>query len=364
MFSLFNDKSITAFGLDLSDSSIKVMQLERKNNQLFPRAYSSGPVAPGVIANHMIAQGDKLSEIIKYAVSAARNISTKYVVASIPETKSFVRILSVPKMDQTEIADALPWELEQDIPVPIDQVYMDWQMIKEHDDKYDVLVTATPRDYADALIETVKTAGLIPVALELESQATARSLIGRLETPGAVLLVDISAGVTSFVIVLNGNILEYTSSVPIGGNAFTESIARALGVSNNEAEKMKREKGLLAETKKGNIRQALLPILDNIVDEIKSVVRFYEDHAIPGQAIDRVLLCGGGSKLSGIADYISARLNLGSDKPLGRVIMGDPSINLIGGDKVGKQQLMAKEDMLSYTTVIGLALRGVEYEID
>ncbi|MGE5392741.1 MAG: type IV pilus assembly protein PilM [Candidatus Saccharibacteria bacterium] len=361
MFNLFNDKRISAFGLDLSDSSIKVMQLERKNGIVLPRAYSSGPVPTGVIANHQIAQMDKLADIIRYAVSAARNVNTKYVVASVPETKSFVRVLTVPKMEQTEIADALPWELEQDIPVPIDQVYMDWQMIRETDDKYEVLVTATPRDYADAIIDTLKSAGYTPVALELESQATARALIKPGNTAGAVLLADISGAMTSFVIVADGNILEYTSSIPIGGGSFTESIARSLGVSQSEAEKMKREKGLLSETKKGNIRQALLPILDNIVDEIKSVVRFYEEHAAPGQGIDRVLLCGGGSKLSGIADYISARLNLGADKPIGRVQLGDAGMNLFG-DAAGKQP--AKEDFLSYTTAIGLALRGLDYEID
>jgi type IV pilus assembly protein PilM len=264
-------------------------------------------------------------------------------------------------MEQAEIADALPWELEQDIPVPIDQVYMDWQMIRENEDKLDVLVTATPRDYADMLIESLEIAGLIPVALELESQATARALIKPQASGGAVLLADISAGMTSFVIVSNGNILEYTSSIPIGGTAFTESIARDLGVSQNEAEKMKREKGLLSETKKGNIRQALLPLLDNIVDEIKSVVRFYEEHAAPGQGIDCVLLCGGGSKLSGMGDYISARLNLGADKPIGRVLLGDPGLNLFG-DAAAKQT--TKEDLLSYTTAIGLALRGLNYEID
>lgn len=362
MFNLFNDKKISGFGLDLSDSSIKIMQLERKNSMFLPRAHFHGPVAKDVISNHQIAQQDKLVEIIRYAISAARNVNCKYVVASIPETKSFVRLLSVPKMDQTEIADALPWELEQDIPVPIDQVYMDWQMVKETEDKYEVLVTATPRDYADALIDTLKTAGLTPVALELESQATARALIRSSDTAGAALLVDISAAMTSFIIVARGSILQYTSSIPIGGNAFTESIATSLGVSNAEAEKMKREKGLLSETKKGNIRQALLPILDNIVDEIKSVVRFYEDHSTVDQMIGKVLLSGGGSKLSGIADYVSARLNLGADKPLGRVLLGDPAINLVG-DTAAKQPIV-KEDLLSYSTAIGLALRGIDYEID
>lgn len=352
MISLFRNKKIEAFGLDISNVSIKAMQLSHSAESLMPTAFSDIPIPANIISNHMIVNEEKLAEHIKRAVAAAGKITTKYVVASVPEAKSFVRILQLPKMNEAELEGAIPWELEQDIPVPVDQVYLDWQIINEGIDKTDILVMATPKDYVDILISSLKLAGLKPAALELESQATARSLVSADDANSAVLILDIASLQTSFIIVEKG-ILQYTSSIPVGGSALTESIARNLSVQTTDAEKMKRELGLVADSKQGNIRQAMLPILDNIVDEIKNVARFHEEHSVTKLPISKVILAGGGSRLLGITDYISARLNLGAVKPIGRVILGDPWVN------VGKVDL-PKEQALGLATVTGLALRGIQ----
>ncbi len=360
MIHLFSDKKIKAFGLDISDVSIKAMQLDPKKDGFFPSAYASIGIAPNIITNHVIAKEDKLAEAITRAIAQARHINTKYVVANVPEAKSFVRILNINVAKESELDAAIPWELEQDIPVPIDQVYLDWQLIKQDKEHFTVLVTATPRDYVDSLVDVLKMAGLKPVALELESQATARALVRHTELNEAVLILDMSVMQTSFIIVNNG-ILEYTSSIPVAGNAFTESIARSLGVSTAEAEKIKRDSGLLADSKKGNIRQAMLPILDNIVDEIKNVARFYEEHGGMEKPISKIYLCGGTAKLSGMVDYISARLNLGAGKPLGPVTVGNNFVNICSKEQEAGLPIK-NEEALEYTTAVGLALRGASYE--
>lgn len=305
----------------------------------------------------MITNEEKLADQIKRAISAAGKITSKYVVASVPEAKSFVRILKLPKLSEQEIEGAIPWELEQDIPVPVDQVYLDWQIISDAADKLEVLVVATPKDYVDILISSLKLAGLKPTALELESQATARALISSADANSAILILDIASLLTSFIIIDQG-VLQYTSSIPIGGNALTESIARNLGLRPADAEKMKRELGLLADAKQGNIRAAMLPILDNIIDEIKNVARFHEEHSTAKKPISRVILAGGGSRLLGIVDYISARLNLGAARPIGRVTLGDPWINVLGHTDEEHAPL-SREQALGFATVTGLALRGM-----
>lgn len=362
MLGMFSNKKIKAFGLDVSDVTIKVMQLNNHRDGLFPVAYSNIGIASNIIVNHLIAKEDKLAESIQRAVAMARHVNTKYVVANVPEAKSFVRILKLPPMSDSELEGSIPWELEQDIPVPIDQVYLDWQIIKQDKDNAHVLVTATPKDYVDSLVDSIKLAGFSPVALELESQASGRALIGKEDHNEAVLILDMSVAQTSFIIVVYNGLLEYTSSIPIAGNAFTDSIARTLGISAGEAEKIKREAGLLGETKYGNVRQAMLPILDSIVDEIKNVVRFYNDHTTFDKHISKVYLSGGTAKLAGVVDYISARLNLGAGKPLGRVALGNPWTNVCG-ETAQKNLPISKEDGLEYTTAIGLALRGIDYEI-
>lgn len=354
---LFGNKKIEAFGLDISNVSIKTMQLIKKGSDYYPLAFSDVHIPSNLIVNHMITHEERLAEQVKRAVNVAGKIQTKYVVASIPEAKSFVRILKMPKMDVAELEGAIPWELEQDIPIPVDQVYLDWQITNDKLDKLEVLVTATPKDYIEILISTLKQAGLKPIVLELESQATARALVSAENEKQAVLILDMASVLTSFIVVEKGIVL-YTSNIPIAGNALTESIARAFGLSTQDAEKLKQEAGLLAESKKGNVKQAIVPILDNIVDEIKNVVRFYEEHSVSKQAISKVILSGGSAKLLGIADYISARLNLGANRPIGRVILGDPWVNVFA-NSLKENIPIAKEQALGYATVTGLALRGV-----
>lgn len=273
-----------------------------------------------------------------------------------PEARSFVRLLNMAKMSDSEIEGAIPWELEQDIPMPVDQVYLDWEVVSKSDDKLAVLVAATQKDYVDSLIDTLKLARLKPVALELESQAVARCLIRRQDAAETVLILDIASVQTSFIIVENG-FLTYTSSIPMAGNAVTESIARNLSISAAEAEKLKKDIGLISENKR-NVREAILPILDSIVDEIKNVVRFHEDHNVNHKPINKIMLCGGSARLLGIADYISARINLGSSKPLGKVQLGDPWTNL-SITKMDKSVPLTPESALGFATAIGLALRGL-----
>jgi type IV pilus assembly protein PilM len=357
MLSLFSPKKIRAFGLDISDVSVKVMQLSSKDGKVFPSAFTTQPLPGNLIANHLIVSPERLAEQVRHAVDSAGRIDTEYVVASVPEIKSFVRTVSIPKMAYEEVDSALPWELEQDIPVPIDQVYMDWQVMSEAEDKMNLLVMAAPKDYIDSLIETLKLAKLKPVALELESQATARALVGKEDMGEPVLILDMSATQTSFIIVDSGHLM-YTSGIPIAGNAFTESIARNLGIPAAEAEKLKKQMGLKGESKKGNIHQAILPILDNVVDEIRNIIHFYEEHSATHARISKIYVCGGTAKLSGLTDYISARLNLGSGRGLSRVVLGNPFANLAA--RPDKKTQIDQDQALGYATAAGLAIRGLE----
>lgn len=360
--SIFGNKKVKAFGLDISDTSIKVMQLQEDRTHLAPDAFADVKLSDKVITNHMIASEDRLADNIVRAVSAAKRISTEYVICSIPEAKSFVRTLELPKMPESELDGAIPFELEQDIPIPVDQVYLDWQIIKELPEKLRLMVTAAPKDYIDALIQSLHLAHLVPRAMELESQATARALIGPEDLKRNVLIVDIATMQTSFIIVDSG-IIQYTSSIPIAGNVFTESIARNLGLASGMAENLKRTAGLVVDVKEGNIRQAILPVLDNIVDEMKNVIKFFEEHEPEHKTIDKILLCGGSARLAGIVDYISGRMNLGAGARSIPVNLGNPFVN-IGSLTLKESITLSPLDALGFTTVVGLALRGALYEED
>jgi type IV pilus assembly protein PilM len=360
---LFGQNKINAFGLDISDTSIKVMQLRSANKQIVPVAFAETPLMDKVINNHLIVNEQRLADNINKALTLAGHISTKYAVCSIPEAKSFVRTLQLPKMSEEEVKNAVPFELEQDIPVPVDQVYLDWRVIRETNEKLEVFVTAVPKDYVDSLVDTLKLAGLTAVVMELESQATVRALIDHQHEDKSILIADLATKQTSFIIV-NNNVIEYTSSVPVAGSAFTESIARVTGMDSAQAEKLKREVGIILEQRGGAVRAAILPILDNVIDEIKNVTKFFEEYSLNHKTIDSILLCGGSARLAGVAEYISARINLGSGKGPTSVLLGDPWVNVFSGHTNKESLPLSTKDALGFTTAIGLALRGLNYEID
>jgi type IV pilus assembly protein PilM len=362
MVALFGNKKIKAFGLDISDVSIKVMQLEALRGRFKPVAYADVALSDKVINNHMIISEERLADNILRALATAKKISTQYVVCSIPEAKSFVRTLEMPKMPDAELENAIPFELEQDIPIPVDQVYLDWQVIGQIEDKLKLMITAAPKEYVDALSHSLRLAKLVPVAMELESQATARALVGTEDLARNLLIVDLATRETSFIIIDSG-VIQYTSSIPIAGSVFTESIARNLGVPAGVAEDLKRSAGLMTDVREGNIRQAVLPVLDNVVDEIKNVIKFFEEHDPMHKTINEILLCGGSARMSGIVDYISGRINDGSGRTAIPVGLGNPWVN-VAGHSMTEEAPMSLLDALGFTTVVGLALRGVQYEAD
>lgn len=359
MFNLIGNKKLHPFGLDISEKTVKILQLSPQKNGYKPSAFSQLDIPANVMGNHMITNEETLAEVLMKGVAMARGLVGNSVIASIPEAKSFVRIVTMPKMDMQEIDNALPWELEQDIPVPVAQVYLDWQLVDETEDKIKILAMAAPKDYIDSLITVLKLAKLKPVAFELESQSIARAAISPEDKEQSVLLVDMASTATSFVVVSKG-VLEYTASIPTGGNAISDNIAQALKVDPKEAEKMKVEFGLMEDSKKGNVKQNIILILDTIIDEIRNVIKYHDEHPLYDQPISKVILSGGGSKLQGIDEYISARLNVGVNKPVGRIILCDPWVNVSSlENRAGFPDSTAS---LEFTTSIGLALRGMSFD--
>jgi type IV pilus assembly protein PilM len=376
MFNLIGNKKLKPFGLNITDRSIKIMQLARHKDGLKPVAFSSAEIPNNLITNHIITNEEKLSVLLSKAFANTRKLEGSYAVVSVPEAKSFVRILNLPKMDVSEIEGALPWELEQDIPVPIEQVYTDWRLVEETDDKMKVLAVASPKDYIDSLISVLRAAKIKPVAFELESQSTARASIAAEDKDKSILVVDMTSTSTTFSVVTKG-VLEHTSSIAVGGNTLTEGISQALGINPKEAEKIKIDNGLLADTKKGNIRQAILPIIDNIVDEVRNVIKYHEDHSIFGIHVTKVVLCGGGAQLKGMIDYVTARLNVSAGDAVSRVVICDPWAAVAGPLVVAanpdgtpsdaaaaRPGFPPQEESLEFTTAIGLAIRGVEIDED
>lgn len=360
-------KQKSAFGLELSESSLRVMQLRHTRDGIFPSSFSQVPTPKGIVSEGKIINPEKAGELIRETLKKPMygQIETPYVVLSVPESKSFVRVISVLRMSDEEAKEAVPLEAEQYIPMSAEQVYLDFQIvpgrIAKDPEKMKVVICATPKDLIEGYVNAAKLAKLRPVAVEVESQAVVRSLIDFKAPSKPTLILDIGSLGTNLIIFDQGA-LQFTSSLPVGGNSFTGQISQSLTVSAEEAEKLKRQFGLVSSRDGGRIKKLLSPVLNSLTEAVKNTMNFYFEHSDGNRKIALMLLSGGGSQVKGLTEFLQAELKFGQDKsPAPAVGMGDPWINVLSRP-LKKIPPISKTDSLSFSTVIGLALRGLDME--
>lgn len=354
--SFFNKKIVdfsdNAFGLDLSDLSVKVVQMEESGKTLKVRSFGSEKIAPASISDGEILNKKNVIDAIEKAIKKAgpKKIKTKKVICSLPETKAFLRIINIPKINSEEVKEAIKWEIEANIPVALDQVYYDWQVLDEKlgtnmENKMSILVVAVSRKTIDQFIETLEVAGLEVVGLEIESVAQSRSLLSGSKQGGTVLAVDLGDRRSSISISYNG-IPCFTSSNPVSGQSISGVIAKNLNISFEEAEKIKLAKGIGSFVKGDGIFLAVSPVIENLISEIEKSSDFYLSGLQYSKNVDRVIICGGGANTKGLIPYLSKRLSK-------EVEIGSP---WIAEDIKNKIPIMNKDESVQYATAIGLAL--------
>jgi len=357
MFDFFKKPTL---GLDLSDLTLKVVQLKKKKQGLSLVNFVKEDIPAGFIKGGEIKNEEELISILKEALKKIKGefSQKKQVICNLPEEKVFTRVIQLPLMKEEELDQAVKWETEAHIPLSIDEVYLDWQIIKRPNDNldhYNILIAAAPRFLIDSYLSFLKKSGLEPIALEPESVAVVRSLIKPNDfTP--TIIVDIGASGTNFVIFSTSSIC-FTSHIAISGQFFNQAIMKSLSVDEKEANQLKIKIGLDEKEKK--IYQALEPLIDNLAKQLKDYITFYHGQTAnlfgPDSAISRVLLCGGDSLLLNLPSFLEKKLDL-------PVKLGNPLINISPPDKrkhLVQPPLLSKRETLTYTTALGLALRKV-----
>jgi len=380
-----------SFGLDISDLSLKIIKLKphsrgfpslrgKKRGKFFDLAsFGEEKIKPGIIKGGEIKNEKALVKIIREAIAKVKGkkLRIKYVIASLPEEKAFLQVIQMPRLSEEDLKSAVIYEAENYIPLPIEEVYLDSQIVPpaynqlpEHSegwrrtnvlrpDHFDVLIAALPKKTVDPYISCLKKANLKPISLEIESLAISRALIKNETTTSPLLLIDLGETRTGFV-VFSGNSLRFTSSIPVSSQSFTEIISKALGVNLVEAEKLKIKYGLQTNAKKegSQVFEALIPALSDLIEQIKRYLSYYQTHAshehLPpnGKGVAKIFLCGGGANLKGFPEFLSSALKI-------PVELGNPWINILA-DPSKELAELPLERALGYTTALGLALRGVK----
>ena len=359
---LFVRSPLPPFGLDLSDLSFKLVQLQKvpqkrgKEPKIQLAASSEVVIPEGYIQGGEIKNREKVirltRELIKRA-SVKKKISQEVIVC-LPETKTFIKLIKIPDLTEEEMQDAIEKEIEHFVPISLDEAYLDWQEIpaqKGKDiNKKNILVGVAPRNIVDEYLNFLKDCGLIPLVLEIEAASITRSIVSEKESSQeAQIIIDLGA-TRSSLIVYDKETIQFSLSIPISGINLTKKIAEATGRAFGEAEEVKRACGLDKAKCSKEMKEILFSMVDGLTQKIEEAINFYEIHFPLGNKIKKVLFCGGGANFTNIEKEISQKLRLEIKK-------GDPWINIV---KENETSPLPKDKSLSFTTAIGLALRGLQ----
>ncbi len=300
-------KTTDYFGIDIGATSVRLVQLKKHGNKPVLVAYGSTALPANLIASDAADAADQLAQIIKSLVKDA-GITTKSVVAALPAAKIFASVITTPKVSAAELGQAVKYQADQYIPMPVDQVRLDWTVLgpATNENEQLVLLIAAPNITTEKYLNIFEKAGLELVALEVDVTALSRAVL----TPDAnhVVMLDIGSLASTVSLVVNGA-PRLIHSVPVGAAAFVQAVGQGLRIDANEAMAMVQKFGMNKASMDGKILKHLQPVVDTILDEIKKSVSFYANEN-PDAKFEKLVFTGGAAGMPGLPLHIANTLKL------------------------------------------------------
>ncbi len=339
------------FGLDIGTHSIKVVQLKQENKRFILQAFGKANTPANALSSDAPLDQGALAAAIKNLIKDAK-ITTPNVATAFAESAIFTRVIEVPAMNDKELANAIQWEAEQYIPLPLKDVKLSWQVLtrpdaKDQNKRMSVFLVAAPITLIDRYMGVLKEAKLTPIAFETETIAVKRCLVDGRDPGPTTLLISIGASTTDLSIISHG-VISFTRSIATGGVALARAIAQDLGFEMGQAEEYKKNYGLVEDQLEGKIMQAIKPVFDIITSEIERAILFYQTrHSM--DPVKRVVLVGGTANLPGMVVYLATTIGL-------EVQIGSAWQNV---EVPAHLQQQVQEDETSYAVAVGLAMKMV-----
>ncbi|KQP23222.1 pilus assembly protein PilM [Pseudorhodoferax sp. Leaf267] len=350
--SLFSRKPGPLLGLDVSSSSLKLVELDHDaGGNLVLRRCAIEPLERGWINDGNIEKFDEVADAVRRLVKKS-GTRTKNVAMALPPSAVITKKIVLPGgLSDQELEFQVESEANQYIPFSLDEVSLDFCVIGPSVSSVgdvEVLIAASRKEKVQDRQGLAEAAGLKPVVLDIESYASrlaAGRLIERLPNKGVDLVValfEVGAVATSMQVIRNDEVL-YDRDQAFGGAQLTQLIVRQYGFSVEEAEAKKRSGELPEDYETG----VLKPFVDSLAQEISRALQFFFT-STPHNRVDRVMLAGGSAPLPGLTEAVTAY----SSFPC-------MLVNPFEGMEVGGDVRMAKmaREAPSYLTSCGLAMR-------
>ncbi len=350
MFPVPKFLEMQSVGLDISYQSVRFLELLPKKEGFTIGRFGNLDIPNGVVVSGELVKPEVLREILK---DLKKKFGFRFVRVSLPEEKVYLFKTSIPRGSEEEMRSSIEFGLEDNVPLSPAEVIFDFDPIKANEAQstnIEVSVSVMPGIIVQSYTELVETSGLIPLSFEIEAQAIARSLVpfGDL---GTYMIVDFGK-TRSGISIKSEGVVRYTSTLDIGGNLLCTALQKIFSIGEEEAEKIKKEKGLSKNFENKEVFNALLTPVSVLRDEISRHYIYWHNSKdregrVPDQ-IQKIILCGGDANLIGLVDYLSSSLRMS-------VELGNVWTNVLDFEKTIPPIDFA--DSLRYATTVGLALR-------
>jgi len=304
---LFWGKKKEAMGLDIGSSAIKLVQLEETAAGYRLKGFSMVNLPPDAVGDGVIKDPPVVVDAIKEAVAKA-GVRGRGAVISVSGHSVIMKKVLLPRATPEELAEAIPLEAEHHIPFPIDDVYLDFQVVGEprgNGGHIDVLLVAVKKVKVDEYVAVVEEAGLDPVVVDVDAFALANQFEVNhpFEEREVVALIDIGASVMKTNVV-RGSAPIFARDIPFGGHNYTQAIVKRLNIPWDRAEAAK-----CGQEVPGVRWDDLVPSLEAVSRELSLEIQRTFDYfasLTESERIDRIVLSGGCAKLPGIDVFLGA----------------------------------------------------------
>ena len=341
-----------SFGLDISDDSIKYMSLEATSCGVRPLKYGEVRVPKGALELGKIVDREKLIEVLG---SLKKELKIKDARVSILENQIYLFKLKLEKEGLVSIKENIELVLEEHIPIPAPEAIFDYDILEETDRYLVVQVAAIQVNTIEEYLSLFEEVGITIHSFEIEAAAIARAVIKNGDKE-AYMIVDFGGKRTGIFIVSSG-VVRFTTTVDFGGIVFSEMIEKSLGISFEEAEKIKKEYGLQRNLENKEIFPILLNSASILKDEIMKHFVYWHTHededGTKNPPIKKILLSGGNSSIPGLLDYFAMSTKVDTE-------LANVWTNILDIEK--EIPILDSKVALSFATAIGLALRDFEHD--
>jgi len=354
----FNIVKRSCLGIDIGSSTIKIVELSRIGERIKLEAY--GEIKAEMIYNKPFRTLERntiqfqtmdVARAVAGIVNEAKMVSRK-AIFSIPDFSTFYTVFDLPPMSFQELPQAVRFQARQQIPVPLNEVSLDWSVIKGQAGDFrgsglKILLVAVPNEVIHQYQEIARIAKLDLLALEAEVFGFLR--VAYTDKVKTMAIIDIGDQSTTCSLV-NKGVLKFSRSFEPAGNEITEVLSKALQIDLKEAKIIKEKYGLLPtqEPGKQSVAEVIRTIVDSMLMEVEKTFQGFA--ADDGEALELVILGGGVALIPGLKDYFAEKLK--------------KQVEIINSfSKVFYPPLLEKTlKQLSpcYAIAVGSAMRGLE----